>query len=420
MQESSIKKKAALWNTAAAMINAGQSALILIFISHFIDHETAGVFTISYALANLFCTMGRYGVRYFQVTDIEEKYAFSDYFASRIITTLMVTALMLVYLLVQMARGAYGMEKALMVLLICLWKMVDAVEDVYYGLYQQRGRLDIGARCYTVRLAVSTVAYCLLILLKLPFTLTTVIVLLVSVAAAALLIRHTLGGFRVTVRGANRGRVFDLLKVCFPLFVGYALSCYLGNSPKYMIDWYLDEHTQAIFGYIMMPTFVILVLSQVIFQPIVKDLGEMWTSRNVKKFISRVLLQYALLSGLTVIIVVGGVIVGIPVLSIFYNTDLSLYRREFALLLVGGGAYALASFIMVPLTTIRFNRSVALGFGVMSVLSLILGRVFVMNGGIMGAAVLYLVLNAALAVFFTVCLFARISWAKKNPEKAWN
>ena len=61
-----------------------------------------------------------------------------------------------------------------------------------------------------------------------------------------------------------------------------------------------------------------------------------------------------------------------------------------------------------------------MGFGVMSVLSLILGRVFVMNGGIMGAAVLYLVLNAALAVFFTVCLFARISWAKKNPEKAWN
>lgn len=416
MEEKAIRKKAALWNTASAVINAGQSALILIFISHFVDIETAGVFTIAYALGNLALTMGKYGVRYFQVTDLREEYSFADYFFTRIVTTLGATLFVLAYLAVQFIRGAYGVEKALLVLLICLWKLVDTVEDVYYGLYQQRGRLDIGARCFTLRLSISTLTYCALIALRVPFPLATSIVFLVSIAAVVWLIRSSIGAFNVTVRGASRQHVLGLLKVCFPLFIGYALSSYLGNSPKYMIDWYLDEQTQAIFGYIMMPTFVILVLSQVIFQPIVKDLGELWASGETRKFISRIWMQYALLAGLTVIIVIGGTVIGIPVLSGFYNADLTPYRREFAVLLIGGGVYAISSFVMVPLTTIRFNRAVAMGYAVASVLSLILGRSFVTRGGVMGAAILYLVLNIVLAVFLSVCLFGRIARLKRGPD----
>ena len=73
------KHNAAFWNTISGLINAGQSAVILIFISRYLGQSAAGIFSIAYALGNLFSTMGKYGVRNFQVTDVKEVFLFHEY-----------------------------------------------------------------------------------------------------------------------------------------------------------------------------------------------------------------------------------------------------------------------------------------------------------------------------------------------------
>ena len=70
------KKNLYIWNTLATALNSGQTFIILFFISQSGDHTDAGVFTIAYALANLAIMIGRYGVRQYQVSDIEQKYSF--------------------------------------------------------------------------------------------------------------------------------------------------------------------------------------------------------------------------------------------------------------------------------------------------------------------------------------------------------
>lgn len=407
-------RKAALWNTASGMINAGQSAVILIFISRFLGVDAAGVFTIAYALGNLFCTMGKYGVRTFQITDVAERYRFRDYVLSRILTTAAATLITLIYLLVQWGVGQYDLGKAAVILVICLWKMVDSMEDVYYGMYQQQGRLDVGAKFYTIRLMISTAVFCLLLIFRLSLTVSSLVVLCISVVSALFLIRRSLPLIQVDRQAAEKRRVLSMLRGCFPLFVGTSLSVYVGNAPKYMIDWYLDEATQAIFGFIMMPAFVILVLNQFIYQPIIRDLGELWATGDRKRFVSRVMKQYAVVAAITVVIILGGALIGLPILSILYSTDLTAYRPEFIVLLAGGGVYALVSFIMVPLTTVRFQSCIAIGFAVAAVASLLLGKPLVLSHGVMGASLLYLLLNVLLAVFFTACFF----WKVRQKEEA--
>lgn len=402
-QDKSVTRRAFLWNTASGLINAGQSAIILVFISHFLTRTDAGIFTIAYALGNLFSTMGKYGVRNYQVTDVNENYPFSEYLTARVYTSIAALALMLVYLCVQFFKGAYSFEKAAIVTVICLWKMIDTIEDVYYGMYQQKGRLDIGAKCYTIRLTVSTLALCALVVLRVPMLTASMITMLVSLALAVLLVNLSIKPFGVRRVKASGPRVGQILRVCFPLFIGTSLSIYVGNSPKYLIDWYLDESAQAVFGYIMMPAFMIMVLNQFIYQPIIRGLGELWQSGDTRRFISRVLKQYLVVAGITVLAVVGGVIVGIPLLSILYNIDLAPYRMEFVVMLLGGGVYALVSFIMVPITAMRFQKCISYGFIAASVLSIVLGRWFIQSWGVMGAAILYLVLNTVLAVYLTAC-----------------
>lgn len=395
-----------MWNTASGLINAAQSAVILIFISHLLSKTDVGIFTIAYALGNLFSTMGKYGVRNFQVTDIKNQYSFRDYINARVLSSFGVMLLMILYIVLQFCMGKYTGMKSVTILLICLWKMIDTGEDVFYGMYQQQGRLDIGARCYTIRLAVSTVLFCLLLLLKTPLFLSSLIVFLISLASSVFLIIRTMPQFSQNKELSHflpelSQSSKELLKACLPLFLGTSLSIFVGNAPKYLIDWYLDDNTQAVFGYIMMPAFVIMVLNQFIYQPIIRDLGELWISGKLNAFVKRVFKQYITVGALTVLVIIAGVIVGIPILSVMYNCDLSGYRPEFAVILLGGGFYALVSFIMVPLTAMRRQKIVSYGFIAVSLLSIVLGRSLVLWKGVMGASVLYLLLNILLTVIFT-------------------
>ena len=410
-KQTSINRRAFIWNTISGMVFAMQSAIVLIFISHFLPRNDAGVFTIAYALANLFYTMGKYGVRNYQVTDVREKSRFSEYLRVRVYTVLGSLAVLAIYLAVQGIRGGYTGEKIAAIVAICLWKMVDAVEDVYYGMYQQKGRLDIGAKNYSVRLIASTVVLCALIALRMSLLAAVIVTTVFSIALAALLIHASCSAFRESHRRVRSRAVREILRVCLPLFVGTSLSIFVGNLPKYLIDWYLDESTQAIFGYIMMPAFVISMLNQFVYQPIIRSLGELWQNGERKRFISRVLKQYLVVLGITLVVMAGGALLGIPVLSLMYNVDLAPYKVEFLLLLLGGGIYALVTFVMVPITAMRFQKCIPYGFIGASVLSLVLGRFIVPARGILGAAYIYLILNLLLTAYLTGCFLYRANRA---------
>lgn len=54
------------------MLNSFQSVLILMVISRIDPVTDAGVFTIAFAIGNLMLTIGQYGIRQFQVSDVQE------------------------------------------------------------------------------------------------------------------------------------------------------------------------------------------------------------------------------------------------------------------------------------------------------------------------------------------------------------
>ena len=398
-----IKRRAFLWNTASGMINAGQSAIVLIFIAHFLTKTDAGVFTIAIALANLAMIVGKYGLRVYQVTDIEDQYSFNQYFTSRLITSLFAFLLTVGYIAFQFYGGSYSIEKSLVVLIICMWKIIDSVEDVYYGMYQQKGRLDIGAKLYTWRLLISTLLMCLLITLKVSLLTSSIVAFISSLIMVFVFIAMTIENFNLDKIKIDFVNVKQILIVCFPLFLAATLSIYIANSPKYLIDWYLDDNAQAIFGYLMMPAFTIMVINQFIYQPIIRDLGELWQQEDKKPFVKRVLIQYLVVAAITLLVIIVGVTIGIPILSCFYNTDLSNYKVDFIILLLGGGVYALSSFIMVPLTAMRLQKLLAFGFVAVSIASIVLGMVLIQKAGVRGATLLYLALNTLLSIYLTAC-----------------
>ena len=135
------KSNAYIWNMAGGMLYAFQSVILLMVITRTVDLYSAGIFTIAYASANLFLTIGRYGMRNYQVTDVVPKFDFREYRNSRIATIAFMIAVSAVYVVYKYAVDGYSTEKTVIVFVMCLLKSVDAAEDVYHGMYQQQGRL---------------------------------------------------------------------------------------------------------------------------------------------------------------------------------------------------------------------------------------------------------------------------------------
>lgn len=403
-KEQNMKRTSVIWNALGGALNAGQAAIILIFISYRQGLTVAGMVTIAYAVANLFLSICKYGIRNYQVTDVKEKFTFSDYFYCRCCTTLLTLGLFFIYLAYCFILRGYSVEKGIILCEVTILKLLDAFEDVYIGRYQQTGRLDVGAKIMAVRLFVSTALICILVLAGADIYISLLGGIVSSVILDIYLIKSTFGVTRTVVSGFQWSPVRKLLKICLPLCIGITLSIYIGNVPKYMIDAYMGEEVQAVFGYIMMPVFVITLLNQFIYQPMVKDLGDIWEKKDKKEFSKSVCRQCLIVTGLTVVVIVGGQLLGLPILSVLYNVDLTAYQTEFAVLLLGGGFYAVAYYLNVPITTIRKQNYIAIGYVVAAILSVIFGKYFVLAKGMLGAALLYLCINALLVVVYSVIL----------------
>jgi O-antigen/teichoic acid export membrane protein len=289
--------------------------------------------------------------------------------------------------------------------------MLNCIEDVFHGFYQQNGRLDVAGRCLFLRVFISLLAFFATAFISRNLILSIVIAIIVGAAVWLILLRITLSPIILTTSGQagtdsewfskdelSLKQVFSLLKICFPLFLGTLLSVYIINAPKYTIDLTLGAVPQAIFSFIFSPNFVIVMLSTLIFNPVVRNLSLHWNDKELKSFWRIVRQQLLIIVVLTILCLIAGYLVGIPVLSIIYNTDLSQYKNEFLVLLLGGGTWAAATFIVILITVIRKQNLVYIGYGIVAVLTFLLTPFMIKELGIMGGSIVYLFSSVMLLV----------------------
>ena len=107
------------------------------------DKTDSSIFVMAYAVGNLMIHIGKYGVRQYQVTDVEEKYSFLAYLRARYVSMAFMFAGIAGYLGINAWVNDYSFDKTIVILMICVLKAIEAFEDVYHGRMQQKGRLDV-------------------------------------------------------------------------------------------------------------------------------------------------------------------------------------------------------------------------------------------------------------------------------------
>ena len=443
-----------IWNAIGGMLNAGQSVLVLIIVTRVCGLEAAGLYSIAFATGNLFMYLGNYGVRNYQVSDVDEKFPFRSYILHRLLTVALMLLVAAVYCTYSLLRGAYSPAKTMTVAAMCLLKAIDCLEEVLEGRLHQRGRLDLAGKMMTVRLLIS-IGGMLAVLVATGNLLTATNAAIILAAAAVILMaaacRRTLlplqpapelvadvgnagaapgaaaknrgaatspAATSAAVSAARRGALRDaavLMRVCFPVCAANFLSFYLINAPKYAIDAAMSETAQAQYNFIAMPVFVIQLLGMFVYQPVLVRMTLSWNSADQKGFLRDFLRITAGLLIIAALCLGGAYVLGIPVLSALYATDLSALKPELLLILAGGVFLAMNGFYSAVLTLMREQNRIPFMYLAGAVLSLILTPRFVGISGIMGAVISFVLIMAI------VCALLSAQFAvayKKHPAAA--
>lgn len=405
-----------MWNMAGSMLMAFQSVILLVILSHTMDLAAAGVFTIANANANLFVTIGRFGMRNFQVSDVKGQFTFAEYRSSRWISVAAMIAVSCVYVLIAAFANGYSVEKSMIIIWMCLYKAVDAAEDVYYGEYQQKDRLDVGAKALTLRMVVTMILFSVAVVITRDLLVSMILSTVLTAVIAFVLIKITAAEFEDTrSRLSDKKQVMRLMWLCLPLFLGAFLALYIGNAPKYSIDAILSDELQACYGFIAMPVFVIGLLNNFIFNPLIYKMSCLWNENKIGGFIKRTCIQVLIVCIITLVCIGAAWLCGIPILSWLYNTDLSAYKNELLVMLLGGGFLGMSGLFNIVITIMRRQRALLIGYVITAVLALVFSNTVVRKYGIMGAAAFYTAIMLMLCIIFAVIFIIGI--VRKKGEK---
>lgn len=391
-----IMRRSTVWNLISSIINAAYSAILMFFIGRIIGMDEVGVFSLASAYAYQCLSIGVFGVRNVQASDVKKEYTFSDYFFLRIVSGIAMYALLLYYTFFQ----GYSFDKMSIIFVFGVFKSIEAIEDLYHGEYQRYDRLDIGCILQATRYIISLLFFIVLLMiskdLTLSFLISTILTSLLCYMQNSVVIKE----FVKDKLKFSYEKVKELFLICLPICLSNSVSTYIVNLPKYAIDGMSNDLMQSHYGILILPVVTINLLSAVIYRPVVNRLSRDYYANDYKAFFKEIIRQCVMILILTIIIIVGGYIIGLRLLGIIYGTNLMEYMHSFIVMLIGGGINTITAFLMIVLTVQRAQNHLLLAYLLTLVIGLPIATPLVVNMGIMGAAILYLVLSFCMTILF--------------------
>ena len=149
------KLTAFIWNTIASISFALQQLVFLVVLNRVVGVVESGILTIAYADGNLFLNIGKYGMRNFQASDVRRIYNFTDYYKSRVFSVIAMIIVSFSFVTIKYFFSGYDIYKSLVILFVCLFKVVDAIEDVYVGEMQRNNMLEVATKWQALRIITS-------------------------------------------------------------------------------------------------------------------------------------------------------------------------------------------------------------------------------------------------------------------------
>lgn len=400
----SLEKENMIWNMTGSFFYAFASMVLSFLVLRIAGEEQGGIFSFGFStVGQQMFLLAYFGIRPFHITDGTNQYRFGDYLHHRYVTCALALLLGAGYL----ACIGYSWQKAQIIFLLIVYKVIDGFADVYESEFQRQGCLYLTGRSNTFRTILSVGIFLATLVSGAGLFAACAAAVLGQIAGVVLFDIVVLRELKRVDYGWSAKQSVSLTASSILLFVSVFLDFYIFSAAKYAIDAHLGDAASGYFNVIFMPTSVINLAAGFVIRPFLTYLTDCWNEHRFSDFKKKLLTIMAVIGGLTVLAVGGTVVLGRPVLALLewllgksYSGTLTALWPAFIMIVLGGGFYAVLNLYYYALVILRRQKLIFGIYAVLTVLAAILAPRLTVALGIFGAAFAYLILMIVMAAGF--------------------
>lgn len=352
------------WTFIGNIIYAGCQWGMLVLLTKIVSPEMVGQFTLGLAINTPIFMFTNLQLRQIQATDAKGKYLFADYLGLRIVCVSSAVILLTIIIL----NTEHQQDTSLVILLVGLAKAVDALSDIFYGLFQQHERMDRMAKSMILKGLLS------LFMLGIGVYLTdsvvggvvgliiawALILVVYDFRSGALILNQNLPPSQTTSKillpRLQARTLASLAWLALPMGLVMMLISLGDNMPRYFIEQYLGVRELGIFStiaYLMITgDMVVLALGQSAIPRLAKYYAEV--NSNAFRGLLLKLVGIGALLGTTAILI--ALIAGKQILTLIYRPEYGQYASLLVWLMVAAAIKYMSSFLGQGMTAARFFR----------------------------------------------------------------
>ena len=395
-------RKNFVWMTTGETIDVACRWGLLVVLSKFLHADAVGTFGLSLAIIVPTITFSNMGLRHAQSTDVSHAYSFKEYRILRMLTS---SSALIVIALIAWSIDQ-GNQIWQVIMLIAISRVIEAQSDAYYGLFQNRERMDYVAKARILRgpLALTFFGF------GIYFTSDLRIGCLGLIASATIVLlfhnmRHAKGLFHLEddANGRHRGtfasrlnreRLLALLRLVFPLGCVALLSSLANNVPRYFIGHELGLEALGYFTAVAAPYSAVTRLVSAVAHSASARLARKYQQNARRSFLMLLIKLGGIGFAIGSLGMVAAAALGEEILTILYSPAYAQYKTVFALVMFGAFLRVLSNLWQFGIIAARRFWTQFLLQSIVILVAVIGNAVLVPSFGLTGAAIAVILVAA--------------------------
>ncbi len=319
-----------LWNSVGSMVylvcNWLTTVLVVVLSP---DISASGSLAVAMSVGNIYATIVLLRARPVQVSEAYPSLTTGHFIAQRVLALVLASVFCAVYGLLSVSPSDY-----LVVACYCLFKAADSFVDVLHGIDQVNSRLDYAAISQVLRGVGLLAGFAIgLVVFKSLF----VAILLMAVVSLVVVLAFD---FPVAARFGSvlpkfeKDQLLRLCKICFPGFIASLACTTVVSLTRQFYGLSYGNEQLGIYAAVATPTAVVQALVTYLYAPLLGPLAKSWQDGRLDDIVSTIKKVFLAVAGATVLCVIGGILLGEPVLTLIYGEQIGAHSSYLALMLI--------------------------------------------------------------------------------------
>ena len=397
----------AIYYNIGNFIYLGAQWIISIALVRMGGFKDAGYFSLAMSVCNMFSMIANYGLRAYQVSDVECKYSNNSYVTSRIITVFASIILCFLYSLFFQKN----ISIIVLIFFYMLYKCIEAYSDVLTSIFQNNGKMPYAG------ISLGAKGILNLILFIFVYSLTNNLIISVAMmAVGSLIVLVCFDYVKVKsfykhsdiIKKFDANQTFSLLKSGFLLMIYSFTTTAFNSIPKLIIEHKDSAENLGIFSSIAIPTVVITTFAAGMLLPVAPKFAEYYNKKESKNIYRFLIVCSLIIVAIGIISAVFSALVGKPIFKFIFGETILTHFSLLYYMIISSVLIAINNCLSVYLTSIRKIKQ-ELAFAILScIIVTVMSFVLIEERGIYGVAIAIILALVVQLVLETVYVFSTI------------